>query len=795
MAQTGLSGVTYFKLEKRYDGDRTKNCGLTGTEIDANFHFLRGRDIKNIVLTEDGCLVITLLDGTEFNVPDFKEYISSTIEEMMVEPTLSGSSYDSETGVLSLIINGDKYEVGGFFTKDDIGVYVANGLYGNGTECNPIRIPGVDDTGFFAPVDEVVEGSLENTDKSKEKRYLTKEPFSEIGYYYNYEGIEKIKEILSKENSGWRIPNFEDWSGMLNGLEYCGEEYKTHFNKEIGFYGKDAGFCAKSDAWEDDPLGNNSINIFPISVELEPTHLWSDEESEDDLSVLTKEFHKENGQVKTVLAQKHEFLPIRLVKDIKCDGEGAGIVVIGGKSYETVEMAHEISGITTIKLWIKNSLALDLNDSSLFKKNNDGQNRYKYYVNEYDHILGRWLKKELKENYSIVIKNYSGKTNEEYLNYNGVLVAKWDRTKNYVDSEVAKEREQRIAGDEALNETIITLSGNVSEAILQEARERKEAISAETAARIESVNQEKDAREEADKNILIALSSETEERKEDIRNISNSLQDVHDELLGSINEEAEKRAEEDALIKESLSAETRERIERDNQLHHEIELISGISISGITILDDLLQLSGTTEELQRKVESNEESIEDLSESLVQEIENLEQEKEERKNADENLENLIYSAVTDLNDFKEEISSALSEVIESVNDDINKIEEEISDVDAKYSAITDELWEAINKKDDGTITKDIVYIDKEGNERTIPSGTSVTDAIEEIAQNLGGGDGKVKDIIINDESILDEETGLAELNLVNADSDILVEKSGNTVYIGIKGISNETIVLS
>ena len=42
-----MSGVTYYKLsENIYPGDTTKGCGLTGPEIDGNFHFLRGYDIK-----------------------------------------------------------------------------------------------------------------------------------------------------------------------------------------------------------------------------------------------------------------------------------------------------------------------------------------------------------------------------------------------------------------------------------------------------------------------------------------------------------------------------------------------------------------------------------------------------------------------------------------------------------------------------------------------------------------------------------------------------------------------------
>ena len=38
-------GLTLYTLQSNYSGDTTKNCGLIGGEIDANFLFLRGNDI------------------------------------------------------------------------------------------------------------------------------------------------------------------------------------------------------------------------------------------------------------------------------------------------------------------------------------------------------------------------------------------------------------------------------------------------------------------------------------------------------------------------------------------------------------------------------------------------------------------------------------------------------------------------------------------------------------------------------------------------------------------------------
>ena len=53
-----VNGVTYYKLRSKLEGDYTKNCGLLGEEIDENFYFLRGYDIKDVYINEAGQLVI-----------------------------------------------------------------------------------------------------------------------------------------------------------------------------------------------------------------------------------------------------------------------------------------------------------------------------------------------------------------------------------------------------------------------------------------------------------------------------------------------------------------------------------------------------------------------------------------------------------------------------------------------------------------------------------------------------------------------------------------------------------------
>ena len=45
--------VTYYTLQSKYPNDFTKNCSLLSSEIDGNFYFLRGYDIKSFNVDVD----------------------------------------------------------------------------------------------------------------------------------------------------------------------------------------------------------------------------------------------------------------------------------------------------------------------------------------------------------------------------------------------------------------------------------------------------------------------------------------------------------------------------------------------------------------------------------------------------------------------------------------------------------------------------------------------------------------------------------------------------------------------
>ena len=682
MSQSNLSGVTYYKSEKRYDGDYTKNCGLTGVEIDSNFHFLRGRDVKDIKISENGSLDIYLLDGSVFSVENFKEYIDSELGNI----SFSGSTYDKENGVLLLTTNGETaYEIGGFFTNNDVYVYVANGLYGNGSVCNPLRVPGVKETGFFAPISEYIDGPLNIEEVSKEKRYLTKELVSDKGYFYNKNGVNEVIRILAQENSKWHVPSFEELGGMLNGLELCGDEFKTHLNREHGFYGKDAGFAAKSDEWDEQTLGNNTICIYP--TELGTAEIWT-----NDNERLSKSFVKNNGKVETVVLPTTGFYPIRLVMDLPCGNGYQDTVLINGTPYKTVIMTHYVDGEETVKLWLKTNLALQLENRELYTEAESSEFVYRYYVNEFDPIFNRWVKEEFRNGYSAIIENFNERNNEEIVNINGELVIKRDA---YVFSGIAEERAERIEGDRILDSKIE-----------EEKRERQ--ISEEELANriILLIKKEKDERIESDSDLFSNIESEKEERIQNVNSLNSKIDAETEERVSNVeeltnllSEETQNRIAKDEELLEGLHE------ERDERLISDSNIIRAMFYSDMELND---KIDRSVSELNNRIDAEErermESVSALTEALAEEqearveadeqekqarlhavsalTEALAEEQEARVEADEQEKQARLHAVSALTEALAEEQEArveADEIIENRIDDIkNELDEKIVD---------------------------------------------------------------------------------------------------------------------
>ena len=295
-----VNGVTYFKLVSEFEGDYTKNCGLLGSEMDENFYFLRGYDIEDVTYDkETKTLIITRVDKDydpmEINIG---EEIASDRPEF---------SFDKETGKLTITYpDGTEMVVDGFLVEGSERVSVASdsSLTGNGTTFRPLGLSPMWKTGTYAPASELLDLEADSSDWGKpittaceEKgihisgglRIVSKEKMTKFGFLYPYSGVEKIEDALRESGSEWRVPSKEDWDELLDSMET--EEHQVHGETEqIGFVGENAGAILKSaEYWKEstnpEAAGVDSVgfNILPVGgVEERNSWMRPDDGSSDD---------------------------------------------------------------------------------------------------------------------------------------------------------------------------------------------------------------------------------------------------------------------------------------------------------------------------------------------------------------------------------------------------------------------------------------------------------------------------------------------------------------------------------
>lgn len=500
-------GVTYYKLEKRYEGDVTKGCGLTSAQVDENFHFLRGYDIKDAKLTEDGKLILERVNCDEIVVDGFTDYIKSVIASSEEGFSLDGTVFNPENGILTIYVNGHPYQVGGFLTNENFRIYVGYGLTGKGTVADPVRVTHVNDTGFFAPVDSVLDYEkgealpMPEDGGDVSKRYITREQKSPYGLVYTYEAVKDIQTLLDAEGHGWRVPSFEDWVMLLNAQEDCGdEESLNHGNTdEASENGRIAGQKLKDYSWGEETAGTGEFDVLPIKKEtfntlterdIKTASFWATTVSSADTHVYGKRFIGKRDTVETLGKGQtaSNKLSLRLVRDIEWGNESE-VEIIGGTPYETVVMetyktdaqGNEVLGTA---VWTKENVTFNdyltvgeaqkpcgegfvLADEEAY----DNTASWGFYLNDWDEFDKRWVKRKLEPNDVVMIKDYSGKTNEEAVvkldsNGNQVLAFRSDemfnKLKPYVDDAVAAEKQERETADSEIWEAIGGLVENLS---------------------------------------------------------------------------------------------------------------------------------------------------------------------------------------------------------------------------------------------------------------------------------------------------------------------------------------------
>ena len=570
------TGVTYYKLEKGYPGDITKGCGLTGSEIDKNFHFLRGYDIRDAVVEEDGKIVFTRVNGDEMVVTGLHEFVES-IEDAKINEELS--YFDKDRYELHIVLsysdgtNAD-FVIDGFRLERDK-IYVGPGLFGDGGIDNPLHLNPVYETGFFRPVKEFLDFSGKTEEfglpegKDKGDRYLTREKTTKYGLKYNTAALNDIMARLGNFGKGWRVPTADDWNSLLNAYEDC--NYMNHGSSiDSGYYGFEAGRILKDLSWPDSEPEYAGVGFKVLPTDHDDngrltTSFWSST-TDKIKEITTKTFRENNGKIyqRGKDDQESTYSYIRLVRDME-DGQYQPVETIDGIPYDCVQLSSVTSnGVWSTKIWtvenayfskyFTNGNADGMNAlRSEFDTGIDNGEDWYYYINEWDGH--EWLKKRLDINDVIVIEKYEGEPdNSEFVVTEDGLV---NRTDKIVDS-VREEVEADIAAlnvridelDEKLDEEIANrLSGET--AIYQKIEENEEIVADalnDLNDRISGLTNEiygivDDFKAEVDRldnKINDAVSSITENVGDEVDRLDNKIDDAVSSITETINNEVDR---------------------------------------------------------------------------------------------------------------------------------------------------------------------------------------------------------------------------------------------------------------
>jgi len=523
------TGVTYYKLEKGYPGDVTKGCGLSGSEIDKNFNFLRGYDIKDASLDQRaGTITLKRVSGEEIVIEGLTEYVEGVIGGNNVKINEEESHYDRDRYQLHIVLDyndGSKgdYVIGGLVIEGDK-VYTGYGLYGDGKITNPVALNPVYKTGFFkaakALIDCTEEGNALPENKLDGDRYVTKEKVSKFGLEYNSVALNDIIRRLAENGKGWRVPTADDWNGLLNGAEDC--DWRNHGEStDSGYYGKDAGFRLKDGSWEEETFVGNGFGVVPTeSTTLGlKSKFWSS--TTDKIREVTqKVFTQNEGRIyqKGGDNQLDQFACIRLVRDY----DGRPVLdseEIDGMVYDCSGFTHILDNVETKKIWTLQNVCftryIQSGNARPTEITSDEAEEYAYFINEYNDQLGEWLKKRLEVDDVIVIDG-----SEYILEPSGELVNRTERSIEGILSGITEELnriEDRIDDvEESVSDEIDRLDAedseiwsaiteindfgsSLTEAIEAEeerAKAREDEIAAEAAAAVDAEEERAKARED-----------------------------------------------------------------------------------------------------------------------------------------------------------------------------------------------------------------------------------------------------------------------------------------------------------
>lgn len=536
-----VSGVTYFKLKSDYDGDYTKYCGILGEEMDNNFYFLRGNDIDNIDINENGELIITRVD---------KNY-QPIVVKIKEEQTFPTFEFDKVNGIITI-----KYPDGTISTLDGflVDVNIINistdcTLEGDGTILNPLRLSSLELTGSFAPVENVIDltnGNVLDRGKYYGYRVITKENIDNFGYLYPFSSIEEIQNDLKESNSQWRVPSKEDWDELLNAFE-C-EEYRTHNNESNGEFGDVAGRALKShNLWDEYvPIENEpytfgedivGMSIYPLgtmssidsilkNIEVDDigqiAGMWTNT-AKNDSDAFAKIFTFNSGKVNQVTPVYEAKMSIRLVKDYTSNNYKEFESILGSY-YPTIKINGIHEDFPYTKIWTKINFYSNpekYNGVRSIEWDKNIINTSGYFINEWNGI--EWRKKILKNGDSVVISSYENKSFHEWRVIDGELIDTVEILVEGFDEEVINLNK--------ITRELVTFCGDTTNRINE--------LSSNTQSSINGINNQLENLKQFNNetnNTLSSINNQINEIKIDIDNVNGLVIENNDLLTIKIND-------------------------------------------------------------------------------------------------------------------------------------------------------------------------------------------------------------------------------------------------------------------
>lgn len=304
--------ITYYKLKSQYEGDITKDSSLTGLEVDNNFNYLEGQDIKTIKVNEDGLVI----------------------------EKVNGDALKSENIVT-------KQNIVKFLPENAI--YTDGTIKGNGSKKAPLSISSKFKPGCVLPVMAILsdEANLpENPEYGDRYVCMRQNGYNATGCLYTLSGVKKIMKMLAEKCEGWRVATKDDWDGMLNAIEPFKLD-RNHQSKKCNVYlGNNAKKVLESSDFNLKYLGYAYDNK-DISYYESRAGFWTSSAEKgicgELLNAYVKRFDKVCNGVYQDIVDGSTYFSLRLVKDIdNADIPDSESVL--GNNYPVVMMPTENGG-------------------------------------------------------------------------------------------------------------------------------------------------------------------------------------------------------------------------------------------------------------------------------------------------------------------------------------------------------------------------------------------------------------------------------------------------------------------